>query len=240
MSLPPPPSKIHSRYTRLLAMQERGTQHEAAVATTKIDSLKKRFDFTKIPLPVDGEEPAEDLFAEAAHVHPDSSMMRELVVFDMQEAAIGNFVKWVLYEALKINGVWRTVKGSHSTALYVGAKKEDLPHLRHIATVITERFKSLWAHFVQTTGADPCDEPSFHAGLYAGLMREPRSTGKAVPGRAPKRKKGRAKKKVVPITPTVRPHPYSVGLELGAQIRINRTLGEITALLDGLVGLEAA
>ena len=239
MSLPPPPAKIHTRFTRLVAMQERGTQHEAAVATTKIESLKKRYDFTKTPISAEGE-PAEDLFADAAHVRPDSSKMRELVVFDMQEAAIGNFVKWVLYEALKINGVWRAVKESHSTALYVGAKEEDLPHLRHIATVISERFKSLWAHFIQTTGADPCDEPSFHAGLYDGLMREPRGIGKAVPGRSPKRKKGRAKKKVAPIDPTVRPHPYSVGLELGAQIRINRTLGEITSLLDGLVGQEAA
>ena len=114
MSLPPPPSKIHTRYTRLLAMQERGTEHEASVATTKIESLNEKYDFTKTPLSASGE-PAEDLFSTAAHVRPDSSEMRHLVVFDMQEAAIGNFVKWVLYEALNINGVWRTVKESHST-----------------------------------------------------------------------------------------------------------------------------
>ena len=149
MSLPPPPSKIHTRYTRLLAMQERGTEHEASVATTKIESLNEKYDFTKTPLSASGE-PAEDLFSTAAHVRPDSSEMRHLVVFDMQEAAIGNFVKWVLYEALNINGVWRTVKESHSTALYVGAREVDLPHLRHIAAIISERFKSLWAHCLVT------------------------------------------------------------------------------------------
>jgi len=155
----------------------------------------------------------------------------------MQEAAIGNFVKWALFEGLKINGVWRTVNGSNSTTLYVGAKEEDLPHLRHIAAVVSERFKSLWEHFSRfpkTTGADPCDEPSFHAGLYDGLMREPRKSGRAAPGRSPKRKRGRAAKK--PADTTVCPHAYSVALDLGAQIRINRSLGQITALLDGLVG----
>ena len=80
--------------------------------------------------------------------------------------------------------------------------------------------KCSWVIWPCSTVADPCDEPSFHAGLYDGLMREPRGVGKAVPRRAPKRKKGRAKKKAAPIDPTVRPHPYSVGLELGAQTHL--------------------
>ena len=223
----PPPHNIYARYLRLLAMQERGTKHEAAVAKVKIASLKKRYEFD-VPMP--GDEPGEDLFSVAAHVRPDPGM-RRLAVFDMQEAGIGNFVKWVLAEGLKINGVWRTAKGS--TALYVGAREEDLPHLRHIAAVISERFKSLWEHFSKTTGADPSDEPSFHAGLYDGLMREPRKPGRAAPGRSPTRKRGRAAKKS--LDTTVRPHAYSVALDLGAQIRINRSLGQITALLDGLV-----
>ncbi len=220
-------------------MQEHGTKHEAAVAIAKIASLKKRYDFDISPLP-NGEEPVEDLFSVAAHVRPDSTGMRRLVVFEMHEAAIGNFVKWVLAEGLKINGVWRTVKGSNSTALYVGARVEDLPHLRHIASVVSERFKSLWNHFSKTTGADSYDEPSFHAGLYDGLMREPRKPGRAAPGRTPKRKRGRAAKKPAVTTDTVRPHAYSVALDLGAQIRINRSLGQITALLDVLVGHEHA
>ena len=227
----PPPHNIHARYLRLLAMQERGTKHEAAVAKVKIASLKNRYDFDFSLLP--DEEPGEDLFSVAAHVRPDP-MMRHLVVFDMQEAGIGNFVKWVLSEGLKINGVWRTAKGS--TALYVGAKEEDIPHLRHIAGIVSERFNSLWEHFSKTTGADPCDEPSFHAGLYDGLMRDPRKPGRAAPGRSPKRKRGRAAKK--PVDTTVRPHAYSVALDLGAQIRITRSLGQITALLDGLVGRD--
>ena len=224
--LPPPPSNIHARYVRLLAMQERGTKHEAAVAKDKIGSLKKRYNFDISPLP-DGEEAGEDLFSVAAHVRPDSTGLRRLVVFDMPDAPIGNFVKWVLSEWLKIKGVWRTVKGSNSTALYVGAKEEELTHLRHIAAVVSERFKSLWEHFSKSTGADPCDEPSFHAGLYDGLMREPRKPGRAAPGRTPKRKRARVAKTKKPIDTSVRPHAYSVALDLGAQIRINRSLGQI-------------
>jgi hypothetical protein len=158
-----------------------------------------------------------------------------LIVFDMKDAPIGNFVKWVLLNGFRIDGVWRAAARGKATALYVGAKKEDLPALRHIAEVVSDRFKNLWRRFCETTGGDSNDEPSFYAGLYDGLMGETRKPGKAIPARNRSAKKSRRKAPVKSTGRNVRPHVYSIALELGAEIRPNRPLDRITSLLDDLL-----
>ncbi len=215
-------------------MAERGTTHEAAIAETKLASLRSRYDFS-VSFAAAATNPEDDLFYNAARIRPERKASQRLMVFDIKDSAIGNYSKWVLKEGFQIDGVWRGVARGTGTALYVGAKAEDIPHLRHIAEVVTERFKSLWKSFVETTGADSSDEPSFYAGLYDGLMQEPRKAGQAIPRRNGSAKKGRRKARVTSDDTKVRPHAYSIALELGAQIRLNKPLGQITSLLDDLL-----
>ena len=153
----------------------------------------------------------------------------------MEDAPIGNFVKWVLLNGFQIDGVWRAIERGKATALYVGAKKEDLPALRHVAEVVSDRFKNLWRRFCENTGADSNDEPGFHAGLYDGLMGETRKAGKAIPARNRSAKKSRRRAPVKSAETNVSPHVYSIALELGAEIRLNRPLDRITSLLDDLL-----
>jgi hypothetical protein len=72
-------------------------------------------------------------------------------------------------------------------------------------------------------------------GLYDGLMRETRKAGKAIPARNRSAKKSRRKAPVKSAETNVRPHVYSIALELGAEIRLNRPLDRITSLLDDLL-----
>ena len=234
--LPPPPN-VHGRYVRLLAMAERGTKHEAVVAEMKLASLRGRYDFSASPGAA-STDPDDDLFSNAARIRPDQKNRRRLIVFDMQDAPIGNFVKWVLLNGFQIDGVWRATARGKATALYVGAKKEDLPALRHVAEVVSDRFKNLWRRFCETTGADSNDEPGFYAGLYDGLMRETRKAGRAIPARNRSAKKSRRKAPMKSAGTNVRPHVYSIALELGAEIRLNRPLDRITSLLDDLLDTD--
>ena len=139
MSLLPPPPNVHGRYVRLLAMAERGTKHEAVVAEMKLASLRGRYDFSASPAAAT-TDPDDDLFSNAARIRPDQKNRRRLIVFDMEDAPIGNLVKWVLLNGFQIEGVWRATARGKATALYVGAKKEDLPALRHVAEVVSDRF----------------------------------------------------------------------------------------------------
>jgi hypothetical protein len=233
MSLLPPPPNVRSRYVRLLTMAERGTKHEVLVAEMKLASLRECYDFSVL-LRAETTDPEDDLFSNAARIRPDQKR-RRLIVFDMKDAPIGNFAKWVLLNGFQIDGVWRATASGKATALYVGAKKEDLPALRNIAQVVSDRFKNLWRRFCETTGADSNDEPGFYAGLYDGLMRETRKAGKAIPARNRGAKKSKRKAPVKSAETHVRPHVYSIALELGAEIRLNKPLERITSLLDDLL-----
>ncbi len=239
MSLLPPPPNVQGRYVRLLAMAERGTKHEAVVAEMKLASLRGRYDFS-VSLAAAMTDPEDDLFSNAARIRPDQKNTRRLIVFDMKDAPIGNFVKWVLLNGFQIDGVWRAAARGKTTALYVGAKNEDLPALRNVAEVVSDRFKNLWRRFCETTGADSNDELGFYAGLYDGLMRETRKAGKAIPARNRSAKKSRRKAPVKSAETNVRPHVYSIALELGAEIRLNRPLDRITSLLDDLLDTHVA
>lgn len=241
MSLPPPSANIRTRYIRLLAMAERGTIHEREVAATKLASLATRYDFSgTAALPTDEIE--QDLFWRKGGVAP-AKKSQLLIVIDVKDCRVANFVKCVLYEAFQIEGTWRATAKGGETALYVGARNEDLPHLRHIAKVITEAFAALWKRFTETTGGEINDEPAFYEGLYDGMMRNARIPGRAIPSRNRKQKKKGGRKsatKNAQIVPSaVRPHAYSIALELGAQIRLSRSLHEITTTLNALLAPQA-
>ena len=66
-------------------------------------------------------------------------------------------------------------------------------------------------------------------------MGETRKAGKAIPARNRSAKRSRRKAPVKSAGTNVRPHVYSIALELGAQIRLNRPLDRITSLLDDLL-----
>ena len=84
---------------------ERGTKHEAVVAEMKLASLRGRYDFSASPGAAT-TDPDDDLFSNAARIRPDQKNRRRLIVFDMEDAPIGNFVKWVLLNGFQIDGVW--------------------------------------------------------------------------------------------------------------------------------------
>ena len=132
---------------RLLTMAERGTKHEVLVAEMKLASLRERYDFSVL-LGAETTDPEDDLFSNAARIRRDQKR-RRLIVFDMKDAPIGNFAKWVLLNGFQIDGVWRATASGKATALYVRAKKEDLPALRNIAQVVSDRFKNLWRRFLR-------------------------------------------------------------------------------------------
>src|SRR4029077_9557114 len=163
MSLLPPPPNVHGRYVRLLAMAERGTKHEAVVAEMKLASLQGRYDFSASPGAAT-TDPDDASFSNAARIRPDQKNRRRLIVFDMKDAPIANFVKWVLLNGFQIDGVWRATARGKATALYVGAKKEDLPALRHVAEVVSDRFKNLWRRFCGPPGPIPTTSPAFMRG----------------------------------------------------------------------------
>jgi hypothetical protein len=105
--------------------------------------LRGRYDFSVSPATA-MTDPEDDLFSNAARIRPDQKNTRRLIVFDMKDAPIGNFVKWVLLNGFQIDGVWRAAARGKATALYVGAKNEDLPTLRNVAEVVSDRFKNLY------------------------------------------------------------------------------------------------
>src|SRR5215471_3202336 len=53
------------------------------------------YDFSASP-GVASTDPDDDLFSNAARIRPDQNNRRRLIVFDMEDAPIGSFVKWVL------------------------------------------------------------------------------------------------------------------------------------------------
>jgi len=87
---PPSPPNVHGRYLRLVAMAERGTEREAAVAEAKLTSLRRSYDFSE------SADSKIDLFADASRIQPDWTKNRHLMVLNMQDAPIGSLVKWVL------------------------------------------------------------------------------------------------------------------------------------------------
>jgi hypothetical protein len=49
-------------------------------------------------------DPEDDLFSNAARIRPDQKSTRRLIVFEMKDTPIGNFVKWVLLNGFQIDG----------------------------------------------------------------------------------------------------------------------------------------
>ena len=66
-------------------------------------------------------------------------------------------------------------------------------------------------------------------------MRETRKAGKAIPARNRGAKKSKCKAPVKSAETHVRPHVYSIALELGAEIRLNKPLETNYSLLDDLL-----
>jgi hypothetical protein len=121
MSLLSPPPNVRGRYVRLLAMAERGSKHEALVAEMKLASLRERYDFSG-SLAAETTDPEDDLFSNAARIRPDQKR-RLLIVFDMKDAPIGNFAKWVLLNGFQIDGVWRATANGKATASTLARKR---------------------------------------------------------------------------------------------------------------------
>jgi hypothetical protein len=71
-------------------------------------------------------------------------------------------------------------------------------------------------------------------GLYDGMMNEARDAGQRLPGRAPARKRPKAKRAAVPPDSGLHIHPYTVALGLGKKIRFSVPLEQITAELEAV------
>ena len=241
MKLQPPPLNIYTRYVKLKTMAERGTVHESAEARNKLATLEKKYAFTERPPQAENED---DLFARAFQIKPDDRILHSVRKFEGGHSEVAAFAKWALLNAFNIEGLWKFGQGS-TMDLCIGAKKADLPVLKHIVGVVVESFPRLWDRLRSSAGAPLEEENLFYRGLYDGMMRDPRKSGESIPKPAlPKKKRAKGRKSASSRAAAatgksaqsdVRPHAYEIAVSLGEQIRLSQPLEDVTASLDQML-----
>jgi hypothetical protein len=218
----PANSKARALLAKLEELAERGIDGEKASARRKLARLKARFDFTAPAPPETG-----DLFA--GFKFNRSSVARKIHSFNGGEFDIANCVKWAIESAAKIPCIYR------NGDLLAEAAPATANKLAGIAVHIAESFRALLRQFGTVDGVNVSDRNVFVMGLYDGMMNERREVGQRLPNRLRLEKVRRAKKKAVAHAPGLNIHPYTIGLDLGRQIRFSAPLGQITAELEATI-----
>jgi len=219
-NLKPANAKARALLIKLQALADRGIDGERIAAQNKIVRLKARFDFT-------GADPAEppDLFM-GNFQH--GSKARKVYTFKRHEFDVANCVKWAIESAAKIPCVYRDGE------LLAEAAPGTVRRLTEIAAHIAHSFQALLDQFGAVAGVGANDRAVFVMGLYDGMMNEARDAGQRLPGRAPARKRPKAKRAAVPPDSGLHIHPYTVALGLGKKIRFSVPLEQITAELEAV------
>jgi hypothetical protein len=202
---------------KLEALAERGIDGEKIAAQRKIARLKARFDFS---LP--DETQRVDLFF--GHFKQ-SRTARHIYSFRPEDFDVANSVKWAIESAAKVPCVFR-----HGELL-AEATPPTARRLTEIAGHIAGSFRALIEKFGAVDGVSVSDRNVFVMGLYDGMMGETRKVGQRLPGRAPMKKTRKGKKGAVTNDSGLHVHPYTVGSNLGRQIRFSVPLEQITAEL---------
>jgi hypothetical protein len=217
-SLTPANSKARALLKKLEALAERGIEGEKVSARRKITRLKARFDFSQ-----PDETATPDLFTGN---FKRSGTARQIYSFGAHDFDVANSVKWAIESAAKIPCVYR-----HGDLL-AEATPSTARRLTDISGHIAGSFRALIEKFGAVDGVSVSDRSVFVMGLYDGMMNETRKAGQRLPGRPQVKKVRKAKKGAVAHASGLHVHPYSVGLNLGRQIRFSAPLEQITAELE--------
>ena len=214
-------SKARLRLAKLQALAEQGIDGEKEVARRKLARLKAAFDFTQ-------RDPTEtpDLFADFKFRPSENA--RHIARFEAGEINISNAVKWAIEKAAGIECKYEGLNlKAHATA--ATANK-----LAAIARHISLSFRELLSKFAMVDGVRFQDRTAFAMGLYDGMMNERRGHGDRLPGgfMPVKRRKQKVKAMAVGTAPRLTVHPYSLGVDLGKQVRFSAPLAGVAAELD--------
>lgn len=216
-------------------MAERGTEHEARIASGKLAQLEARFDFGG---EATGDQPA--LFAGLTFSSFNPGEYQRVLRVDFLDAEIGSYVKWALQERLGVDSVWKRLP-TGKTDLLAPVAKANLPLLQDLATHIHKSFVVALREFTEEGKINMSRRAPFLSGLYDGMMGLGRDSGQRVPAaygggaRATRRAKKSSKKPA--DEPVIEIHPYELGVGLGTRIAMKvppKSLkGELQKLRDG-------
>lgn len=218
----PATPKARALLVKLTALAERGVNGEKANAKRSLARLKRIFDFTA---PDTG---GSDVFA---GVFLRSTVAAPVIRFEPADFDIANSIKWAIEAATPIRCLFR------GGELLAEAAPPTANRLHDIAGQLSAGFASLWAKFAASPGVNAGDRPNFIAGLYDGMMDDVR-TNTPLPTRAARQVKPRAKAKTLGCPAGISPHPYSVAVGLGRQVRFSVPLDTIAAELQAKVAAQ--
>ncbi len=225
-------TEIHNKRARLIEMAERGTEHEAKIARTKLTALENLYDFSK-----GGQETRVNLFdgVHVTKVGGDRSV--RILSVEASELEIGSYVKWAILDRFQVDSFWKKLK-SGKTELHSKVDPASGQQLREIGAHIHKSFRTIWAEFSNSGTINSGQRAPFLSGAYDGMMGGGRPEGIRVPSALgaslPKKRRG-GKSTIKPSAPVVRIHPYEIGLALGEKIAMKVPPKQLPAELRKLM-----
>ncbi len=155
-----------------------------------------------------------------------SSISKLLANFPRTDQDIAAAVKWSIEKATGLRASFR------GDGLWVEAADECLPSLERIAARISTGMNTLWHRFERAPGITHRDRSLFLRGIWDGMMADGRAVGEPLPARRVESVRKGRKRNALAAAPGVGVHPYSVALELGAQLRFDAPITNIVEKLE--------
>ncbi|MEX1118770.1 MAG: hypothetical protein WEB60_08245 [Terrimicrobiaceae bacterium] len=208
-------TEIHNKRARLKEMAERGTEHEAKVALSKLKALENLFDFSG-----PDKETTPNLF-DGVHLKREGpSRSMRIISVEPAELEIGSYVKWAFLDRFRADSTWKKTK-SGKTELHMNVDSSSAGQLRRVGDHIQKSFRAIWGEFSQGGTINTGQRAPFLSGVYDGMMGGGRPEGVRVPsalGGSPSKKRRAGKPSKKQSDPVVGMHPYELGLALGEKI----------------------
>lgn len=192
-------------------MAERGTEHEARIARTKLEKLEAQVAFVGEPHEAQG-----DLFSELPVFSRTSDGQSRVLRVEEKDSEIGSYVKWAFLDRLNLPSTWKKLPSGRNE-LMVPIPRSELPPLRELAEHIHKSFATALREFTAGGTVNNGKRAPFLSGLYDGMMGSGRDTGVRVPAAIGPARKGKKRNKTG-AEPVLEIHPYELGLALGAKI----------------------
>ncbi len=192
-----------------------GTPEEGEAARVKLGRLLARVDFSV------NREDVEGIFT--GHFQKSNDARPVCICTD---PSLANQIKWALEESTGIPCLFR------GQELFAQATPATAEQFKRIARTISEGFTRLWESFSTFPTVTHLDRGLFFNGLFDGMTNQPRKEGQMLPPRATIKGRGRKTKAAVGHAAGIGIHPYSIALELGAQLRFRVPVQEVTNQLE--------
>ena len=209
------PPEIHNKRAGLKEMAERGTEHEAQIAITKLKALENLYDFSGSMT-----EALPNLFDDVHLTRVDGHHSLKVLTVEPSEIEIGSYVKWAFLDRFQVDSFWRKLK-SGKTELHMYVDSVSGEQLRAVGNHIHKSFRAIWGEFSNSGTINNGQRAPFLSGVYDGMMGGGRPEGVRVPSAhgasQPKKRRG-VKSSKKPSEPVVGIHPYELGLALGEKI----------------------